>query len=338
MTSEHSRPPRVDTRRLQDIALAYWQSAALMSAVDVGVFTAVSKGARDVDALAEALDLSRTNVERLATVLLAMDLFVDGDDGFENAPDVERFLVEGERDFAGPWIHFTRPRWSEWGRLTEHLRSREEDTIGKSLASMTVEGAREYHRATFSIGLGAGRRFSRHVDLSGRSLLLDLGGGSGAYSIVAVQQNPALRAVVFDLAPVVEVTREFVAQAGVADRVSAQAGDFTADPFPSADVVLMASNLPQYSREIIARVVAKAFGALVPGGEMHLIGEMLDDERTGPIGPALWGLAEALLHSTGVAHSEADCVGYFGAAGFVDVAANEFVKGTLTRVSGTKPF
>ena len=116
----------------------------------------------------------------------------------------------------------------------------------------------------------------------------------------------------------------------------AEAGDFTADPFPSADVVLMASNLPQYSRDIIAMVVAKAFDALEPGGEMHLIGEMLKDECTGPMGPALWGLAEALLHSTGRAHSEADCIGYFHSAGFVDVTASEFVKGTLTRVTGLK--
>jgi len=338
MSTEKAQPrPRVDTRRLQDIALAYWQSAALMSAVDVGIFTAVAKGSRDLDALTETLDLSRTNVERLVTVLRAMDLLVDGEIGLENAPDVERFLVEGERDYAGPWIHFTRPRWQEWGRLTEHLRSREEDVIGKSLADMTVERAREYHEATYSIGLGAGRRFSRQADLNGRRQLLDLGGGSGAYSIVAAQKHPNLCAVVFDLPAVVEVTREFIAEAGVDDRVRAQAGDFTADPFPSADVVLMASNLPQYSREIIARVVAKAFDALEPGGEMHLIGEMLADDRTGPIGPALWGLAEALLHSTGIAHSESDCLGYFRAAGFVEVSANEFVRGTLTRVSGSKP-
>ena len=99
----------------------------------------------------------------------------------------------------------------------------------------------------------------------------------------------------------------------------------------------MASNLPQYDGAIIAEGVARTFAALAPGGEMHLIGEMLDDDGAGPIGPALWGLSEALFHSTGRAHAEAECLGYFRAAGFVDLTVKPFVPGVLTRVTGRKP-
>jgi cyclopropane fatty-acyl-phospholipid synthase-like methyltransferase len=186
--------------------------------------------------------------------------------------------------------------------------------------------------------MGAARRFARQVDLAGRRLLVDLGGGSGCYCIVAAQRHPALRAVVLDLPPVVEVTREFIASHGLADRVSARAGDFTRDPLPEgADVMVMASNLPQYSREIVQDVIARAFAALEPGGEMHLIGEMLDGARSGPRDPALWGLAEALWGSTGIAHSVGECRGYFERAGARDVAAHEFVPGVLTRVTGRRP-
>ena len=150
----------------------------------------------------------------------------------------------------------------------------------------TVEDARRYHTATYSIGMGAGRRFARQVDLSKRKLLLDLGGGSGAYSIVAAKAHPELRATVFDLPPVAVVAREFIASHGLSERVSAVAGDFTRDSFPEGtDIAVMASNLPLYSREIIAMVIAKAFTALAPGGEMHLIGETLDDDRAGPLTP-----------------------------------------------------
>lgn len=98
----------------------------------------------------------------------------------------------------------------------------------------------------------------------------------------------------------------------------------------------MASNLPIYSREIIAGVVQQVHDSLLSGGEFHLIGEILDDDRRGPIAPALWGLSEAVSGSTGLAHSEADVVGYFTKAGFRDVTANEFIPGTLTRVTGLK--
>jgi hypothetical protein len=101
--------------------------------------------------------------------------------------------------------------------------------------------------------------------------------------------------------------------------------------------MVMASNLPQYSREIIQTVIGKAFAALAPGGEFHLVGEMLDATRTGPVDPALWGLAEALYGSTGRAHSITECVGYLERAGFVGVTARDFVPGVLVRVSGSRP-
>ena len=94
---------------------------------------------------------------------------------------------------------------------------------------------------------------------------------------------------------------------------------------------------PIYSREIVGEVIQKAFDALLPDGEMHLIGETLDDDRRGPVGPALWGLSEAIGGTTGLAHTNADCIGYFENAGFVDVSVNEFVPGALARITGHKP-
>ena len=70
---------------------------------------------------------------------------------------------------------------------------------------------------------------------------------------------------------------------------------------------------------------------------MHLIGEMLRPERgRAPRGPRSGASAEALEHSTGVAHSEREVVEYLQGAGFRDVSVNEFVPGSLTRVTGTK--
>jgi hypothetical protein len=333
-----STTPRPDTTRLQRLVHSYRDAAALMAAVELGLFTQVARGADTEAAVARALDLSSANAERLVTACVALGLLVRDGERVRNAPDVARFLVEGEPTYAGPWMLFSKPDWTEWGRLSTHLRRRESVVLGKYAQGFTVEQARKYHEATYSIGMGAARRFVRQVDLAGRRQILDLGGGSGCYCIVAAQRYPQLRAIVLDLPPVVEVTREFITSHGLADRVSALAGDFTRDALPAgSDVVIMASNLPQYSREIVQAVITRAFAALAPGGEMHLIGEMLDAARTGPRDPALWGLAEALWGSTGLAHSVAECQAYFERAGFRDVAAHDFVPGVLTRVTGMRP-
>jgi SAM-dependent methyltransferase len=329
--SKPSEAP-VTTVRLQNIAQSYGQSAALMAAVEIGVFTAISKGAGTYDEVATAVDIHPTNAERLMVMLCAAGLLQKSGGRHSNAPDVERFLVEGQPGYMGPWITFTKPQWNEWGRLSEHLRVKSLKVMG-SIETFTVTDARRYHNATYSIGMGAGRRFVRQVDLSKRTRIMDIGGGSGAYCIAAAKAHPAIRAVVLDLPVVCEV----IAENGVSDRVEALPCNFTRDPFPTdCDVAIMASNLPMYGREMIASVIRKAHDALLPGGEMHLIGETTNNERTGPWGPAYWGLGQAVVDSLGLAHSEADVINYFRDAGFKDVAVHEFIAGALSRITGVK--
>ncbi len=329
---------KIDTVRLQTMSRAFIESAAMFSAIDLGLFTSISNGNNTVGTFAAEAGISELNAERLMTVAASSGLINLAGDHYENAEDVQRYLVEGEKGYAGAWLTFTRPGWKNWGELTSKLQNPQSPTVIGSYDTMTVAKARTYHEATASIGFGAGRRFAKQVDLSSRHKMMDLGGGSGAYSIVAAQNHPQLSAVVFDLPPVVEVTKDFIKDNGVEDRVSTQGGDFTIDSFPeNCDVAIMASNLPQYNREIISLVIQKAFDALLPGGEMHLIGEMLDDDHAGPLDAAIWGLLEVMSNSTGLAHTRADCAGYFEQAGFTDVEVNEFVPGVLARVSGTKP-
>ena len=133
---------------------------------------------------------------------------------------MQRFLVKDSERYAGPWILFTKPRWTAFGELSERLRRTTENRLG-AYTEFTVEDARRYHAATYSIGMGAARLFSRSVDLSGRKLMLDLGGGSGAYSIVATRTFPGLKAIVLDLPPVVVVAREYIAANDASERVSA---------------------------------------------------------------------------------------------------------------------
>lgn len=331
--------PRPTTVRLQRMVRAYRESAALMAGVELGLFTKIAEGVDTEAALGPALGITDLHAERIVVACVGLGLIERDGDKLRNAPDVERFLVQGQPHYAGEWMLFTKPDWNAWGRLSDVLRNPEPARADNvKVSEFTVEDARRYHRATYSIGRGAGRLFLRQVDLSAKRHLIDIGGGSGAYCIEACKLYPDLRASVLDLASVAEVAREFIAEHDLSGRIEAVACDFNKDPFPKgADVAVMASNLPMYGREEFRAVVRKAFDALAPGGEMHLIGEALNAERTGPADAALWGLSEAIVNGTGLAHSVADVEGYFAAAGFENVASVPFVEGVLVRTSGRKP-
>lgn len=330
---------RPTTVRLQKLSWAFTQSAVLFAAIEAGFFTAVSNHGQSLEDIAKAATLTVHNTQRLVVALLTLGLIERDGDGFRNAPDVERFLVDGKRSYAGKWIHWFHHQWNAWGELGQRVQaSAEEATLGFYDEGFSVEHARRYHEATASVGMGAARKFLREVDLSGRRKLLDLGGGSGAYSIEAAKRFPELKAVVLDLPEVVPIAREFIAEHGVSEQVTAEACDFTADGFPSgADVILMNSNLPQYSGAIIQLVVNKAFEALEPGGEFHICGEMVNEDWNGPLIPAMCAVHGALFHSTALPHTPSDCVGYFEKAGFEAVQVGEFIPDILQHVTGRKP-
>lgn len=334
-----SRTDRVDTTRLQRLARAYTETAVFYAAIDLDLFTHVSAGAGTVAEVAAATGISELNAERLVVVALALDLLrKDGGGRLVNAPDCEKFMVSTSERYAGPWMTFTRGEVAGWFALTEKLLDPAPPSELGLYDGLTIERARKYHAATYSIGMGAGRRFCRTVDLTGRRKMMDLGGGSGAYSINAVKTFDGLEAVVFDLPPVTVVTREYLERNGVDDRVSTMGGDFINDPLPTGcDVAVMASNLPIYDAENIQKVVSKTFDALEPGGEMHLIGETLHPDGVGPLDAALWGMAEIHYGSGGRSHTVDECVGYLRRAGFADVTNTDFVPDTLTRTSGRKP-
>src|SRR5262249_52759952 len=145
-------------RRLQRMATAYWESAALMAAVELDVFTAIARGHDTVPAVAREAGMTDRNAERLLTTLTALGLIERNGERFANAPDVQRFLVKDSERYAGPWILFTKPRWAGFGELGERLRSRTENRLG-AYVDFSVEDARRYHAATYSIGMGAARLF-----------------------------------------------------------------------------------------------------------------------------------------------------------------------------------
>ena len=329
---------KVDTIRLQNIVYGHKTAGILMAAVELDLFSKISGGATTIEDIAGALEITPLNAHRLVAAVTGMGLLTKDGGNYYNAPDAERFLVKEKKSYAGPWMLMQKRDFERWKDLADLLRSKKPTSVLGGYESYTYEKARALHEATYSVGLGAGMRFSRDVDLSDRSMILDIGGGSGAYCIAALQKYPHLKAVIFDLEPTCRVADEFIAQWELSDKITTHPGDFTKDPFPpGADIMIQASNLPQYSAERLIELFKKGYGAMQPGGEYHLVGEALDDEQGGPLGPSLWGISEVFAGSEGRSHSEKEVQGYLEEAGFVDVTINPFIPGSLSRITGKKP-
>ena len=329
---------KADTVRLQNIAYGHKTASVLFAAVELDLFSKISQASGTIEEIADALDITVLNSHRLVAACTGVGLLIKNGLNYSNAQDVDKFLVKGKRNYAGPWLLSQKQDLDRWRELGDLLKSKRPPSVLGGYENYTYEQAKALHEATYSVGLGAGMRFARDVDMTNRSSILDIGGGSGAYCIAALQRYPHLTATVFDLEPTCRVAEEFIKQWDLSDRIAIHPGDFTEDPFPpGADIMIQASNLPQYSDENITQVFRKGYQAMEPGGEYHLVGETLNDENGGPLGPSLWGIAEILAGSEGRSHSEKEVQMYLENAGFVNVTINEFIPGSLSRITGIKP-
>ena len=72
--TQSSSPPRPDTVRLQRLSKGFWESAILMAAVELGLFTAIERGQNQVASAAAAMGISELNAERLLTAANALEL------------------------------------------------------------------------------------------------------------------------------------------------------------------------------------------------------------------------------------------------------------------------
>lgn len=155
---------------------------------------------------------------------------------------------------------------------------------------------------------------AERVSLEDANTLLDVGGGSGIYSIAWLRRHPALRAIVWDRPEVLKVAREMAEQYGVADRMEFVPGDMFVDPVPAADVVLLSNILHDWDEPECRTLVQRCAGALPSGGRLLIHDVLLSDDHSGPLPIALYSAALFTL-TEGRAYSAREFQGWLVEAG-----------------------
>ena len=328
------------TARLQNLSRGHWQAGALQAAIRLELFTAIAEGAKEITEIAEKIGLNLKNAQTLIDVCSSLGLVEMKDGEYHNAPDVERHLVKGQRGYIGPWLLQGEEAFKFWADITPILKTNKPPLPqGIYGAAWTdEEAAHRLNQSTYNIGLGSGYRLAHRFDFTPYSLLLDLGGGSGCYSIAICSTHSHMKAIVLDYPTVCKSTERFIADAGLSERITTHPGDLLEADFPTGgNVMLMSSNLPNFSASGLATVYRKAFDAMEKGGAIIILGEALYDDRGGPLASALWNLDETLRGGWGESHTVSEVCNLLKDAGFTDCEVSEWVSGVLTRFIAHKP-
>jgi predicted O-methyltransferase YrrM len=186
---------------------------------------------------------------------------------------------------------------------------------GIASAMEQAESARHFTLALAGRAKNVAPSLATHLLMTEAKMLVDVGGGTGIYSIALLQENPGLRAVVFDRPEVLKVAAEMAAAYGVADRLHCQPGDMFRDPLPSgADTILLSNILHDWDVPECRTLIRKCAAALTPGGRLLVHDVFLDDNLGGPLAVALYSAALFTL-TEGRAYSAAEYRAWLAEAG-----------------------
>ena len=179
----------------------YWESCAIHAAVHLDVFTPLSGGPMTVTELADRTGCVPQSLDRLLTALCAMGLLIRQGETCELPPFSRDHLCRGNPGYLGHIVEHHRHLMPGWSKLDESVRENR-PTRHRSSVDTEDTGEREsFLMGMYNIANAQAERSVPHIDLSGRSHLLDLGGATGAYAIHFCRRNPGLSATVFDLPP-----------------------------------------------------------------------------------------------------------------------------------------
>ena len=121
--------------------------------------------------------------------------------------------------------------------------------------------------------------------------LLDIGGGSGTYTIAFLKKNSKMTAILFDLEDVIPFAEERIKAEGLQERVVLESGDFYVDALPEGfDLALLSAIIHQNSPKQNLGLFRKIYQALSRGGVLLIRDHIMDESRTYPPAGALFAL------------------------------------------------
>lgn len=281
----------VTPARIMEVGMAFWPSRVLLSAVKLGVFTALGDSSKTGAELRDALGLHPRSTPDFFDTLVALRFLERDGDGetarYRNTTETGTFLDRNSPAFMGGFLEMAHDRlYPFWGNLVDGLRTgrpqNETKDGGKGVfEELYSEPARleQFMDAMAGISAGNFQAFAEKFDFSKYKTLTDVGGATGLLSTLVAKQNPHMTCTTTDLPAATDIARRKIEESGLSDRVKAESIDFFADPIPNADVVTMGMILHDWNLEKKMMLIRKAYEALPEGGAFVVIENIIDDAR-----------------------------------------------------------
>ena len=308
-------PNTVTPERIFEIAQGFMVSKHLFAASELGLFEALGEGPVDIDGLAARTGLTRRTARITADAMVAVGLLERQGDHYANGTAAATFL-------SGQTEADLRPLLTFWDRLSYPAWQDLAGALGRGRPAHEIFEIDDALVPVMSAGIAAAtaaacRALPGAATLPAASRVLDIGGGTGSWSIALAASDPALTATVLEIPDVAGVARDALRATAFADRVDVLAGDVLVDDLPHGyDAFLLANLVHYFTPETNRTVLERTRAAAEPGARLLIADFWTDPTHTEPLPAALMAGEFAIHVNDGDVYSVAEGAEWLSATGW----------------------
>jgi len=301
---------------------AFQQSAALKSAIELDIFTAIADGANTSILLSAKTGAAERGVRILCDYLTIHQFLTKNNGRYTLSLESAIFLNRHSPAYMGTLADFlasAAPK-RNFDALTESVKkggtSVAQGDNTKPNDELWVTFARTMAPLT-TVSAGFIADLARAKE--GKPCkVLDIAAGHGMFGIAIAKQNPNAHITAADWAPVLAVAKENAAAAGVADRVAFRPGSaFEADLGEGYDIVLLTNIFHHFDMPTCEKLMRRVHATLKPGGKAITLEFVPNEDRVSPPTAAAFSLIMLAGTDAGDAYTFSQYEKMFANAGFM---------------------
>jgi precorrin-6B methylase 2 len=273
--------------RIRELASQFQISRIILTAVELNIFSVLDKHLMLSSEVAKAINADARAADRLMNALVAFGFLRKTHGKFYNSEAASQFLVKGKPEFMGGLFH-TNELWKTWGTLTNAVRA------GTSVYD--ADDSNENWTETFITAMHyraakEAKIVSMMLELNNTLKMLDIGGGSGAFSMAFIEKNPELHAVIFDLESVIPLTKKYVTPFQYKDNIDYIIGDYLTDDLGcNYDLIFLSAIVHINSFEQNKTLLKKCYDTLNLNGQIVIKDWVMSEDRSAPLSGAIFSL------------------------------------------------
>jgi hypothetical protein len=319
-----------------ELARGFMASRVLLSGAELDIFNLLARESLTVQQIASAKKADLRALTILLDALSALGFLVKKEGRYQAEPSAAALLNSEARDSILPMVLHMGAVWRNWSQITDIV-------LAKTKAGMKKNGAladgniKAFIGAMHVVASKMAPKVVAAMDPGPARHLIDVGGGSGTYTLAFLSAVPEMRATLFDLPPVIEMARERAQEAGLAQRVNLVAGDFYRDELPGGhDLAILSAIIHQNSPEQNETLFGKIYRCLDAGGRIVIRDHVMSPDRTQPLEGALFAMNMLAGTAGGNTYTFDEIEAGLAAAGFTRIRLIQTM-GMFSLVEGFKP-